>query len=133
MREARAEQGTLIASGLMAGAAIFGIITAVLRLDWTSYAIRFLSSRREVHGDHQGGRRDACSSRETLPWYDGLTGQGAGLAMFVVLALACFVLARWGASKELGGAAGSRGRRASRAQPRRTQGMSAETRRWCSA
>ncbi|MBN2359083.1 MAG: oligopeptide transporter, OPT family, partial [Deltaproteobacteria bacterium] len=32
VRKARSEQGILIASGLMAGAAIFGIITAVLRL-----------------------------------------------------------------------------------------------------
>jgi putative OPT family oligopeptide transporter len=101
VREARASQGTLIASGLMAGAAIFGIITAVLRLDWTSYAIRFLSVGEKFTVATKAGGVSVLES-ETLPWYEGLTGQGTGLAMFVVLALVCFALARWGAAKELG-------------------------------
>ncbi len=43
VRKARAEQGLLIASGLMAGAAIFGILTAVLRLPAVGAPIRSLS------------------------------------------------------------------------------------------
>jgi putative OPT family oligopeptide transporter len=43
VRKARAEQGTLIASGLMAGAAIIGIVTAVLRLPQVGAPIRFVS------------------------------------------------------------------------------------------
>jgi len=47
VRRARAEQGTLIASGLMAGAAILGIVTAVLRLPAVGAPIRFLSVGEE--------------------------------------------------------------------------------------
>jgi putative OPT family oligopeptide transporter len=43
VRKARAEQGILIASGLMAGAAIFGILTAVMRLPAVGAPIRFVS------------------------------------------------------------------------------------------
>jgi putative OPT family oligopeptide transporter len=43
VKKARAEQGTLIASGLMAGAAIFGILTAVFRLPALGAPIRHLS------------------------------------------------------------------------------------------
>ncbi|HOX44036.1 MAG TPA: oligopeptide transporter, OPT family [Myxococcota bacterium] len=43
VRAARAEQGTLIASGLMAGAAIFGILGAVLRLAPIGAPIQHLS------------------------------------------------------------------------------------------
>jgi putative OPT family oligopeptide transporter len=100
VREARASQGTLIASGLMAGAAIFGIITAVLRLDFTGYAIRFLSvgAKFEVVTKEGGARVLESTPHE---WYEGLTGQGLGLAMYVALAIACFLLARWGAEREI--------------------------------
>ena len=43
VRQARSEQGMLIASGLMAGAAIFGIITAILRLPGLGAPIRHIS------------------------------------------------------------------------------------------
>ena len=43
VKRMRAEQGTLIASGLMAGAAIIGLFTAVLRLPAVGAPIRFLS------------------------------------------------------------------------------------------
>ncbi|MBI5534256.1 MAG: oligopeptide transporter, OPT family [Deltaproteobacteria bacterium] len=105
VREARASQGTLIASGLMAGAAIFGIVTAVLRLDISfapsiGFPIRFLSvgEKFEVITKDAGVR---VLDSTTLPWYDGLVGQGTGLGMYILLALACYALARWGAVKEL--------------------------------
>ncbi len=47
VRQARAEQGTLIASGLMAGAAIIGIFTAVMRLPAVGAPIRFISVGEE--------------------------------------------------------------------------------------
>jgi MFS family permease len=47
VRQARAEQGTLIASGLMAGAAIIGILTAVMRLPAVGAPIRFISVGEE--------------------------------------------------------------------------------------
>ena len=43
VRKARSEQGTLIASGLMAGAAIIGIVTAVLRLPQLGAPIQLIS------------------------------------------------------------------------------------------
>jgi putative OPT family oligopeptide transporter len=100
MREARSSQGTLIASGLMAGAAIFGIVTAVLRLDFTGYAIRFISVGEQFQVETRNGVT-LLRSVET-EWYQGLTGQGLGLGMYVLLALACYALARWGAERELG-------------------------------
>ncbi len=43
VRKMRSEQGILIASGLMAGAAIIGLVTAVLRLPQVGAPIRFIS------------------------------------------------------------------------------------------
>lgn len=99
-REARANQGTLIASGMMAGAAIIGIVSAVLRLDWTSYAIRFVSVGKafEVTTTDAGATvlRDSAAA-----WYDGFAGQFLGLAMFAGLAVVTFLLARWGAAMQM--------------------------------
>ncbi|MBM4370486.1 MAG: oligopeptide transporter, OPT family [Deltaproteobacteria bacterium] len=47
IRQARASQGALIASGLMAGAALFGILTAVLRLPTVGAPIQYLSVGEE--------------------------------------------------------------------------------------
>jgi putative OPT family oligopeptide transporter len=98
-REARNSQGTLIASGMMAGAAIIGIVSAVLRLDWTSYAIRYLS----IGVDYDVVTTDAgvTTLRETATaWYDGFPGQAISLGMFVVLIVVTFLLARWGANMQ---------------------------------
>jgi len=91
VREARAEQGILIASGLMAGAAIFGIFSAVLRVKDLGALIRYVSVG--VQFDLVDGRL----VEEAKPWFDGLKGQRIGLVMFVLLGLACFFLARQGA------------------------------------
>ncbi len=105
VREARTSQGILIASGLMAGAAIFGIVTAVLRLDFTGYAIRFLSIGEifTVERKIVEGAEVTLLQGEAAHWYEGLTGQGLGLATYIVLALLCYLLAKWGAEKELEG------------------------------
>ncbi|HOU52564.1 MAG TPA: oligopeptide transporter, OPT family [Myxococcota bacterium] len=94
-REARANQGTLIASGMMAGAAIIGIVSAVLRLDWTSYAVRFLSLGEDFVVKEVGGATVLESTPQA--WYEGFTGQAIGLLAFVLLAVVTWLLARWGA------------------------------------
>lgn len=98
-REARVGQGTLIASGMMAGAAIIGIVSAVLRLDWTSYAVRFLSVGESfVVKTAEGGA--TVLEGTPAPWFLGFTGQFISLLAFVGLGLATFLLAKWGASME---------------------------------
>jgi putative OPT family oligopeptide transporter len=62
VKSARAEQGILIASGLMAGAAIFGILGAVLRLTAVGAPIQYLSVGKDftveavVDGKFQCGK-----------------------------------------------------------------------------
>jgi hypothetical protein len=109
VREARTSQGILIASGMMAGAAIFGIVTAILRLDFTSYAIRFISIGELFHVEEKivAGVERTLLKSHSAEWYEGFVGQGLGLGTYVVLALACYLLARWGAAKELEAAGGT--------------------------
>jgi putative OPT family oligopeptide transporter len=92
VREARAEQGTLIASGLMAGAAIFGVITAALRTKDLGAMIRYISIGEKFSLDDKGQLVS-----EAAHWYEG-SGQMIGLVMYVLLAVACFFLARLGAN-----------------------------------
>jgi hypothetical protein len=94
-RKAREEQGPLIASGLMAGAAIIGIVTAILRLPAVGAPIRFLSLGIEydiatVHGTEVLTEKEA-------EWFTGSEGQLVGVAMYLALAVACYFLARLGA------------------------------------
>ena len=99
VRKARAEQGTLIASGLMAGAAILGIVTAVLRLPAVGAPIRFIS----VGINYELVQAQGFDVLKETPaeWYDGFGGQISGLIMMLVLATVCFLLARWGANSDL--------------------------------
>jgi hypothetical protein len=48
------------------------------------------------------GQVHAILSSEVAPWLEGTTGQTMGLVAYVALALACYLLARWGAEKQLG-------------------------------
>lgn len=110
---ARASQGTLIASGLMAGAAIFGILAALLRVDWNDlfgsdidlfrYPLRFLSLGVDfVVGTTSTGATYLTQAPHAEPtFYQGFGGQFFGFLMLVVLALACLLLARWGARKDM--------------------------------
>jgi len=91
VREARSEQGILIASGLMAGAAIFGILSAVLRVPDLGAMIQYCS----VGVDFK--MIDGQLVEHAHAWFEGFHGQMVGLIMFVLLALACFLLARLGA------------------------------------
>ncbi len=93
VRQARAEQGTLIASGLMAGAAIFGVITAMLRTPDLGGLIRYLGVGVRFQLDDSG----ASLLHTAAEWYKGFNGQLIGLVMLIALAFACFLLARLGA------------------------------------
>lgn len=97
VRRARKEQGILIASGMMAGAAIFGIITAILRQPGLGAPIQFISigEKFELVRDRLTG--DVFLESQAAHWYEGLAGQGISLAMYVVLALVAFALAKAGA------------------------------------
>ncbi|MBI5507850.1 MAG: oligopeptide transporter, OPT family [Deltaproteobacteria bacterium] len=105
VRKVRSEQGVLIASGMMAGAAIIGIVTAILRLDWTGYLIRYISIGVDYvvqQGPTGSFLSEAPRDAALGPtWYEGFTGQGLGFLMYVVLAVLVFVLAAWGAAAEL--------------------------------
>jgi uncharacterized oligopeptide transporter (OPT) family protein len=100
VRKARQDQGVLIASGLMAGAAIFGIITAILRQPALGAPIRWLSVGEKLSLDKTAAGEVFLKS-EAMKWYEGFLGQGLSLLMFVGLAVACFLLARKGARQLL--------------------------------
>ncbi len=95
VRQARAEQGTLIASGLMAGAAIFGIISAVLRVPDAGAVIQYMS----IGVDFE--LVDGQLMEHAHHWFEGFQGQMAGLIMLCLLAFACFLMARLGAKWQL--------------------------------
>ena len=96
VRQARREQGTLIASGMMAGAALFGILTAILRQVALGAPIQYLSigERFSVKATAAG---DAFLHSEASHWYEGFTGQLISLLMLLGLSLVCYLLASKGA------------------------------------
>jgi len=96
VRKARAEQGTLIASGMMAGAAIFGIITAVLRLPDINAPVRFIAFGANLQLEN-GQLVEKATEAGTYPHFVEEHGHVLGLLMLVVLAVVCFLIARWGA------------------------------------
>ncbi len=103
IQNTRREQGTLIASGMMAGAAIVGIISAVLRLPEVGAPIRSLSVGVDYYYKTKQGAAGTLTLLEhkAQAWFSGYTGQMISLVAFVGLAAACFMLARKGAAWEL--------------------------------
>jgi hypothetical protein len=111
---ARKAQGTLIASGMMAGAAIFGIVAAVFRIDWNemfgtdfdvlAYPVRYISIGVPYVVKQTAAGASFLTefdSGDAVSFYNGFGGQFLGLMMYVLLALVCFALARWGAAKDM--------------------------------
>jgi len=94
-RAARQNQGILIASGMMAGAALIGIVSAVLQLQTLGVPARYITV----------GAKYVAQSGQWVPeeaaWLLGGRGQTIGLVMFLLLGLAAFLLARKGAQWEL--------------------------------
>ena len=85
--EARKEQGTLVASGLMAGAAIIGTIGAILLLPQVGAPMLLIDI---LHTSEQG--LSAFSG-----WYEGIGGQLVSVLGLAVLVIACYLLAKVGA------------------------------------
>jgi hypothetical protein len=75
----------------MAGAAIFGVITAMLRTPDLGALIRYISVG--IHFELDGTNLLEMPSAA----YEGFNGQIVGLIMLLVLGVACFLLARLGA------------------------------------
>jgi putative OPT family oligopeptide transporter len=96
VRNARNEQGILIASGMMAGAAIFGIFTAIARQTALGAPIQYISVGEKFWVEVAASGEGYLQS-EAAHWYEGLTGQGISFVMFVGLGVVCFLLARKGA------------------------------------
>jgi len=86
-REARKEQGTLIASGLMAGAAIVGTIGAILLLPQLLAPMLYIDV---LHHSEQGAGAFAG-------WYQGIGGQLVSVIGLFGLVALCYLLARKGA------------------------------------
>ncbi len=100
VKQARNNQGLLIASGMMAGAAIFGILSAVLRLKQTGFFVQHLSIGVEF-SETVSKTGEVILSDKAAAWYEGFTGQFLGLVMFLVLMVATFLLAKWGANMQI--------------------------------
>jgi len=100
VRDARREQGTLIASGVMAGAAILGIASAVLRLVEVGAPIRHLSVGVDFFYEKSTAGNLLLKHRGA-EWFAGFDGQMISLVMFVLLGVGCFLLARKGAEWDL--------------------------------
>ncbi len=104
VKNARREQGTLIASGIMAGAAIMGIFSAVMRLKEVGAPIRSLSlGVNFFYAESSSG--NVLLKHQAAEWFAGFNGQILGLSMFILLGVACFFLARKGAQWDLADAA----------------------------
>jgi hypothetical protein len=100
IKSARREQGILIASGLMAGAAIVGIITAVLRQPGLGAPIRFISlGENFTLKTTESG--DAFLEHVSAAWFEGVPGQAISLVALLGLSLLAFVLAKRGADMSL--------------------------------
>ncbi|MBI5543633.1 MAG: oligopeptide transporter, OPT family [Deltaproteobacteria bacterium] len=128
IKQARSEQGTLIASGLMAGAALIGIVSAVTRLPEAGALIRWLGlgEKYAIEISKAGNQvlvaasewcaraapREAvegftAATCNDIAWHAGFTGQMISLVAFVGLAVLCFLLAKKGAEWEMAEAAES--------------------------
>ena len=99
--EARKSQGMLIASGMMAGAAIFGIISAVMRLKEVGYPVKWLSIGVNFFEEVGAKSGEVVLSHKAEAWFGGWQGQGLGLLMFLVLIAGTYGLARWGAKMQM--------------------------------
>jgi putative OPT family oligopeptide transporter len=97
-KAARRDQTILVASGLMAGAAIAGILSAILKvLDNTYWHHAF---DRAVNVSLYPRVMAADGSLQTAPWFEG-GGVWFGAVMFVALIVVCHLLAKRGAADQI--------------------------------
>jgi putative OPT family oligopeptide transporter len=99
IKTARREQGTLIASGVMAGAAIMGIVSAIARLTDVGAPIRYLSVGKKFFYETTAAGNQVLAEK-AAEWFN-TSGQTIGLVMFILLGAACFFLARKGAAWDM--------------------------------
>jgi putative OPT family oligopeptide transporter len=105
-KEARKEQGTLIASGLMAGAAIIGTLASLFLLDdlWRkAYGLVGLSAEygpfRYLDAEFMSAERGTGAFAH---WFEyGIGSQILSVIGFAVLILLCYLLARKGARMQM--------------------------------
>ncbi|MCE5268480.1 MAG: oligopeptide transporter, OPT family, partial [Planctomycetaceae bacterium] len=97
MREARSQQGILIASGLMAGGAIAGIVGAILRQPALGAPIQYISVGEKFSLEPAKATGEMLVQSKAYEWFKGVPGQTVSLVMFLALAAACFFLAKKGA------------------------------------
>ena len=95
----RQEQGTLIASGLMAGAAIVGTVGAILLLPQIGSPMKYI----DLHAwSEKAVEAGAGGFAETFHhYYTGMAGQVVSLVGFLTLITVCYLLARWGGKMQM--------------------------------
>ncbi len=76
VKKARQDQGILIASGLMAGAAIFGIITAILRQPALGAPIQYHFHAAKSSCLTQTPTGELFLESKPAGWYEGICGPG---------------------------------------------------------
>ncbi len=98
-RAARQEQGTLIASGLMAGAAIVGTVGAILLLPQIGSPMQYI----DVHAwSEKAIEAGAGGFAETFHhYYTGFAGQIVSVVGFLTLITVCYLLASWGGKMQM--------------------------------
>ena len=98
-RAARQEQGTLIASGLMAGAAIVGTVGAILLLPQIGSPMQYI----DVHAwSEKALEAGAGGFAETFHhYYTGFAGQVVSVVGFLTLITVCYLLASWGGKMQM--------------------------------
>ncbi len=102
MRKALKDQGILIASGLMAGAAISGIFSALLRIKDLGSPIRFLAIGEKFFFSESDKVKGILTLKsKKMPWFEN-EGMLVGAVIFLLLPLICYLIARKGARSEPG-------------------------------
>ena len=98
-KAARKEQGTLIASGLMAGAAIVGTIGAILLLPQIGEPMKLI----DVHAwSSTAVAAGQAGFAETFHrYYEGFAGQFVSVLGFLGLIGVCYALAQWGGKMQM--------------------------------
>ncbi len=92
VRKARAKQGTLIASGVMAGAAIVGTVGAFGKLPALGEPINWIDLEHLAKAGGWSGM---------LAYLEGFWGQAASVAFFLLLSWLCYKLAAKGAEWQM--------------------------------
>jgi len=97
-KKARRDQTILVASGLMAGAAIAGIFSAIFKVvDNTYWGGAF---DRVVNLSHYPRVMAADGSLRTAPWFES-SGVWVGAGMLALLIVVCHLLAKKGAGEQI--------------------------------